>query len=213
MNITDIEVSRSLLFYNADIILMRAGGSWCAPGRPDGTPMLIVPPHDLTDDEIDEIEDRDAFLHACTVIPFRGRGGWVLAHRLARRMVDAQERLAQAETGGCTALNLSGFRRSRDLWNVGPVTVGRDLAAFQCFVDEIFNVPRPSGLPADQIASPRAMRAERRMRLAAAKLEELQFPARDGEPAGGLRLFGSGPEITITGPARYFDEASFHPRQ
>lgn len=169
MNIADIEATGPYLVYDNCIILTRAGGSWCALGRPEGTPILVVPPHTFRDEEIDVT--RNAFVHACTVIPFRGRGGWMLAHRLARRLVDAQVRAAHAETGCCTALNLSGFRRSRDLWNVGPVTVGRELAVFEPAVREIFNVPQPSGLPAAQIAQARVRRAAARRRLAEAALK------------------------------------------
>ncbi len=164
MNVTEIDASSSsLLVYANEIMVMRARGDWCAPDRPAGTTMLLVPPHEIREEEVD---DGDAFGRACTIIPFRQRGGWVLAHRLARRMVDAQVRGAQAGTGCCTALNLSGFRHSRDLWNVGPIVLGRELVAFQGFVDEIFNPPK-SFLSPRRIAEMVAARAEARARRAA----------------------------------------------
>lgn len=76
------DTSGSYLVYPGDIIAMRLGAysPWRKTGFPSKTPMLVVPPLELTEAEI----DGDAFVDACTIIFFCDRHGWSLAHRAAR---------------------------------------------------------------------------------------------------------------------------------
>ncbi|GAB4196401.1 MAG: hypothetical protein OHK0024_35970 [Thalassobaculales bacterium] len=62
-------------------ILTRAAGDWCTSDCPAGTPILILPPIAMTDEQID---DGDAFQAGCLVLPFRRRSEWRGVSSLAR---------------------------------------------------------------------------------------------------------------------------------